>query len=246
MSEQLQLSPEINQGLQEFVNSARGAFGDDLLSVVLFGSAAEGRLRKVSDINLILVLNRFDRQKADMVREPLRLAHASIRLDVMFLLVSEIEQAMEAFAVKFSDIMVRRRVLFGPDPFSTLTIPPDAVRRRTVQTLLNIMIRLRNRYVLVSLREEKLAVVAAETVGSLRACALSLLSLEGREAASPREALAIMLSEMGMPNPEEIERLIDNARREGFLPAGSAANLLFSLMAVAEAMHRRLSDAESV
>ena len=41
--------------LDEFVEAARAAFGPDLHSVVLFGSAAEGALRPTSDINLILV-----------------------------------------------------------------------------------------------------------------------------------------------------------------------------------------------
>lgn len=242
MNDAIQLPPEINQGLQDFVESARLAFGDDLHSAVLFGSAAEGRLRKVSDINLILVLRRFDQIKADTLREPLRIAHASIRLDAMFLLKTEIIQAMDAFAVKFSDIMVRRRILYGDDPFADLSIPPDSVRRRTMQVLLNIILRLRNRYALVSLREEKLAVVAAETVGPLRACALSLLALEGRGAPSPREAFATILSEIEGEKANEIELLIDTARREGLLPAGSAGKLLFSLMSVAEYMHRRLSN----
>src|SRR6266540_1219418 len=173
MDETAPLSPEIAQGLAECVEAAQNAFGDDLVSAVLFGSAAEGRLRSFSDVNLLLLLKRFDRNRADLVRDPMRTAHAAMRLDVMFLLESEIDAVMDAFAVKFSDILSRRRVLFGPDPFVNLVIPPEAVRRRTIQVLLNLMLRMRERYALVSLREEQLALVAAEVVGPLRACAAS-------------------------------------------------------------------------
>ena len=38
-----------------FVDAVLQAFGDDLRSVVLYGSGAEGRLRASSDVNLLLV-----------------------------------------------------------------------------------------------------------------------------------------------------------------------------------------------
>src|SRR4051812_12577206 len=45
--------------LSDFAARARDVLADDLVSVVLFGSAAEGRLRPTSDVNLILVLRGF-------------------------------------------------------------------------------------------------------------------------------------------------------------------------------------------
>jgi len=36
------------------------AFGDSLRSVILYGSGAEGRFRPTSDVNLLIVLSRFD------------------------------------------------------------------------------------------------------------------------------------------------------------------------------------------
>lgn len=236
-------APEIAEQLNEFVSAARDSFGDDLISAVLFGSAAEGRLRSVSDVNLILLLKRFDSNRVDRVRDAFRAAHAAMRLDVMFLLESEIGPVMEAFALKFSDILVRRRVLFGPDPFAGLVIPPEVLRQRTIQTLLNLMLRMRERYALVSLREEQLALVAADAAAPLRVCAASILSLEGRPAASPREAFAVLLTEPGSPQGEDVVKLIDMARRDRSLPPGTAAPLICSLMELAAFMYQRISGA---
>jgi predicted nucleotidyltransferase len=243
MEQPAALPPEIDRSLTEFVDAVRKGFGDELISVLLFGSAAEGRLRCLSDVNLLLLLKRFDKNRADLVREPFRTAHAAMRLEVMFLLESEIGPVMDAFAVKFSDILSRRRVLFGPDPFANLVIEPEAIRRRTIQVLLNLMLRMRERYALVSLREEQLARVAAEVVGPLRVCASSVLSLEGRRAPSPREALALILEEQNAPAGKDIAKLIENVRMEGSLPPGSAGPFLFSLMELAELMYQRLSAA---
>lgn len=245
MDQTVALPPEIDQGLCEFLIAARQAFGDELISAVLFGSAAEGRLRSASDVNLLLILKRFNRSSVDIVREPFRTAHAAMRLDVMFLLESEIEPVMDAFAVKFADILTRRRVLFGSDPFVNLVIAPEAIRRRTMQVLLNLMLRMRERYALVSLREEQLAHVVADVAGPLRACASSVLALEGRHAFSSREALALILTEQDDLQGNDIVKLIDTVRREGSLPPGTAPPLLFSLMGVAEFMYERICKASS-
>jgi len=240
MDQTAALPTEIEGGLREFLDAARQAFGDELVSAVLFGSAAEGRLRSTSDVNLLLVLKRFDRSRIDIVREPFRTAHAAMRLDIMFLLESEIEPVMDAFAVKFFDILTRRRVLFGADPFVDLVVPPEAIRRRTVQVLLNLMLRMRERYALVSLREEQLAHVVADVAGPLRACASAILALEGKRAPSSREALALILTEQSDSDGNDIIKLIDMVRREGRLPPGAAAPLIFSLMSTAEFMHQRI------
>jgi len=240
MDPEMHVPPEIFQGINLFLEEVKQSFGEDLVAAVLFGSAAEGRMRITSDVNLLLVLRRFDRERADKIRETFRDAHASIRLDVMFLLSSEIEPAMDAFAVKFADILSRRRILFGSDPFANLVMQPESTRRRTQQVLLNLILRLRERYTLISLREEQLALIAADTAGPIRACAASILILEGRPQASPREALAAIVSSSGDPQWSEALRLIDVARREGALPPGTAGTLIFSLLGLAKSLYRRL------
>src|SRR5262245_34784115 len=113
---------EVTRALDAFVTAARSAFGDDLASVVLFGSAAEDRLRPTSDVNVIVLLRSFDPAKGRSLREPLALASAAIRLRPMILLESEAPEAAQLFAVKFSDVRRRHRVLWGADVFKTLQV----------------------------------------------------------------------------------------------------------------------------
>ena len=189
MSTTRELPVEVDQRINAFVEAAKSAFESDLVSVVIYGSAAEGRLRATSDVNMLLVLKTFDQAHADRLREPLRLAHASVQLNAMFLLQAEVPAAMEAFAVRFADIIARHRVLFGADPIANLDLPRDALIRRLEQVLLNLQLRLRERYVLLSLREEQLALVIADAAGPLRSSAASLLHLEGQATTAPKEAL---------------------------------------------------------
>jgi predicted nucleotidyltransferase len=222
--------------LEECVTAAREALGGDLRSVVLYGSAAEGRLRATSDVNLLLVLSAFDPAKADRLREPIRVAQAAIRLTVMFLLESEVVMAAAAFSEKFADVLRRRRVLWGTDPFAGLTIPRAAQIDRLRQVLLNLVLRTRETYVRRSLREEQAALAVADMAGPLRGCAAMLLELEGAPAASPKAALGQVAASLDGGSWEEALGRLSEAREQRALPAAAAGPTLLTLLALAERM----------
>lgn len=234
------LPTNVSTCLSTFIAGAKKVFGDDLLSVVLYGSGAEGKLRPTSDVNLILVLAAFGRPQADMLRESFRLAQAAIKLRVMFLLQSELEPAASAFAVKFGDVARRRLVLYGDDPFKSLRVSRADAIFRLRQTSLNLALRLREAYIASSLREEQAAALIADTAGPLRSCALTLLELEGHPAASPKQALERMVE--SMPELVKDVQLITEARQRHTLPPGAAAPVLFNMIRLAEAMSLRAAE----
>lgn len=237
--DELGLPQEISQGLAEFVESAKSALGPDLTGIVLFGSAAEGRLRATSDVNVILVLERFDAARIDGLREPLRGAKALIRLECMLILETEIGPAAEAFAVKFSDIRERHKLLWGRDPFAGLQPSRAAMLARLRQILLNFILRTRERYALVSLREEQLAAPVAKAAGPLRAAAALILSLEGRSAPSPKAALETLAAEIDEARFRVPLANLSRARDEAALPPGVARPTLLALVDLAQALRGR-------
>jgi predicted nucleotidyltransferase len=228
------LPEEIQRHLDVFVAAAQTAFGADLTAAVLFGSAADGQLRATSDVNLLLLLKRFTPQAADALRAPLRLAHAAIDLQVMFLLESELTQAADAFAVKFADIIARHRVLLGNDPFASLHTSRDAVLRRLRQVLLNQQVRMRERYMLLSLNEEQLAGAIADAAGPLRSAAASLAQLEGKSALSGKQALEAFVDQLGEPSLHAALQAMSAARETARLAPGQALPAFTSLMTITE------------
>jgi predicted nucleotidyltransferase len=225
------ISPELPEAvrgpLAAFTSAARRVFADDLLSVVLFGSAAEGRLRQTSDVNMVVVLRAANPTRLEEIGEAYRLAHAAIRLSAMFILESEIAVAKDAFAVKFADIVARHQVLYGSDPFAGLTISREAAMHRLLQVLVNLQLRLRERFALSSAFEEQLALAAADAVGPLRAAAAVLLWLESGEHVAPREALRRIADQTGVG---AALAAITEARESGGVPtAGATATLVGAL-----------------
>jgi len=229
----------VRAALDGFVAAARESLGADLRAIVLFGSGAEGRLRASSDVNVIVVLDRFEPSAVDRLREPLRVAHAAIRLEPMFLLGDEIPAALSAFAGKFADVLRRRKVLHGDDPFAEARVPrPDEIASLR-QGLLNVVLRLRQRYLLASLREEQAVRAVADAAGPLRECAAELLALEGRPVTGPKEALAAVAGELEGGRWGEVLSRLSQARETGGLAPGMAAPTLLALIALARALQQR-------
>ena len=189
------LPADVADALEEFRVISLEAFGDALKSMLLFGSAAEGRMRATSDVNVLMVFSSIDLGRVESWRSQVAALVAAIDLKPLALLEDEISAAADAFAVKYFDILHRRRVLHGSDPFAALTINDEALRRRVSQVLLNLSQRLRHSLLLHNDAGRTHAL--ADAVGPLRATAVALQELAGQTTTTPREALLALASKHG-------------------------------------------------
>ncbi|MBV9829185.1 MAG: hypothetical protein JO001_26500 [Alphaproteobacteria bacterium] len=228
------LPEPVRAALAGFSAAAERCFGVDLVALTLFGSAAEGRLRPTSDVNLIVVLTRCDAARLAAIGDAYRLAQTAIRLSAMFIAESEIAAASEAFAVKFSDIAARHTTIYGRDVFAAIELSREARLNRLRQVVLNLMLRLRERYAAQAGFPERLAYAAADAVGPLRASAATLLLLRDGSEIPPREALQRIAAETGC---DMALATIREARDTGAEPEAGAPAAAEAAIALAEAMH---------
>lgn len=220
---------EFELALTVAVDGLKGAFGDDLVAVVLFGSAAEQRRRAVSDTNVAVVVRQFDPLKMSAARDVIALASIALRLRILPLCESEIAAAASAFAVKFSDIQRRRRVLYGADVFAALQVPRSAAIAQLHQALLNLTLRLRELW-LTTRDDHQVGLGIARMAGGLRACAAELVILEGGKVVTPREALEKVAG-------SSLDEL--SAARADTLPSEASMALLQRMTEVTDSMRVR-------
>jgi predicted nucleotidyltransferase len=232
------------RGLADLVASARQALGDTLESIVLYGSAAEGRLRPASDVNVVFVLSRFDPARVEALADPVRVAQAAIRLAPMILLRDEIPHAAAAFAVKFADIVRRHRVLCGTDPFADLAIARERLLARLLPVLLNLRLRLRSAYVTRTFDDQLVAAIV-HAAGALRSAAATLRELEGQPRVSPRESLALVVKELADPRFADVVAQMSAARESGVLPPGAPRQAVLALIDLATVIYDRASRLRS-
>jgi hypothetical protein len=227
----------LSQSSQTLIDS----LGEELEALILFGSAAVGLMRASSDVNLLVVLRRFDSERIDRASAVLQAAAAAIELHPMFLLASELPLAAESFSVKFDDIAHRHLVLYGTDPFQGLTIPRALLVKRLQQVLFNLTLRLRTLYAVGRAREENLAALIADTAAPLRRSAYAILELRGARPPSPKAALESLAAELGGEWNSDLQNL-SKAREDLHLDPGTAAKLILRLAELSESLRQQAAN----
>lgn len=238
----LEVPENVRRVLTDVLRKAREVFNADLLSVVLYGSAAAGQMRPTSDVNLLLVLKRLDFSAGERLNETLRLAEAAVGLKAMFLLETEVADAATAFALKFADITDRHVLLYGCDPFAVLTVPRGAKIFRLKQVLLNLVLRMREAFIRSAGDEKQRALLIADFAAPLRSAAAILLESENSApAASPKEALDRVAAEIDPAAFADALATLTAARSQRDLPAGAAGTTMQRLIELGTKMRERAS-----
>jgi predicted nucleotidyltransferase len=138
------LPANVRRRLEELVESLRDALGDDLDAIIAHGSVVRGEyVEGHSDIDLLLVLRRDDREKLEAIGPALKLASYSARVEAILFASAEIPKAADVFPLLFGDVREKHALLHGRDPFASLIIPDAHVIIRIEQELRDARIRLR-------------------------------------------------------------------------------------------------------
>jgi predicted nucleotidyltransferase len=216
--------------LSAFLTATRDALADDLVSAVVFGSAAEGQLGPASDVNLLLVLGAFAPDRVAQMRDAYLTAEAAIKLRAMFVLEDELSTAAEFFAQKFADILRRHKTVYGKDVLTSLKVARPAEIFRLRQILLNLVLRLREACVARGHRPEQVARILADTFGPLRAACATLLELEGTPNTDSSAALATVAASFGAQSSNVAALMV--AAHEGKFLGAEAPDALFQVLAL--------------
>jgi predicted nucleotidyltransferase len=115
--------------LDQITTEAKQALGENLVSLVLYGSHARGDAHERSDINLLLLVN--DKSPQALRALP-PVVSGWMKLQALPPVVFSAEQfrrSFDSFALEFAEIAAVRKVLAGVDPFLTFQPDWEAIRR---------------------------------------------------------------------------------------------------------------------
>ena len=138
-----QLPDEVQKGVQSFANSLHEILGDNLISIVLYGSVARGDYNAgESDVNLLIVLENIDLSTLNSLAEPVSTSRRN-DLSPFFMTDSGLSSSTKVFPIKFLSMKEHYRVLFGRDVFDSLEVSRQNLRLRCQQEAQNQLFRLR-------------------------------------------------------------------------------------------------------
>jgi len=218
----------VQEALNHLIEDLRATHGDNLSSVVLYGSAAAGdHIELRSDYNLLIALHRIGpedlRQAQAPMREWQRLGHP---LPVYFT-VEELSDAADVFPIEFYQMENARIVLFGSDPFTFVKLSNTNLRHQAEYELRSKLIQLRRLYIPASVSVEKLCDLMSDSLASFAALFRAVLILHGEEAPVAKPDCVRATAQLLKLNPEPFERIFEFRSAGSFPETEKEANEIF-------------------
>src|SRR5437660_9510981 len=171
-----------SKALDTLVENLRAAHGDNLASIVLYGSAAAGdHIAEHSDHNLLIALKQIASEDLRLSQNALRDWLKAGQPPPVYFTVDELERAADVFPIEFLQMEKARRVLYGRDPFEFVEISQANLRHQTEYELRTKLIQLRRLYIPASISVEKLCALMSDSLASFAALFRAVLILHRQE-----------------------------------------------------------------
>jgi predicted nucleotidyltransferase len=177
-----------DEKLAEFTRRLHEAGGDNLQSIVLYGSAARGEYHeRRSDLNLLCVLH--SAKAADLARLARVIHWWSGELKEpppQFFTPDELRRSADVFSIELLDIGQNHKVLFGSDPIAGLEVPMNLHRIEIEHDLRALLQKLRIHFVHYSENEAHLREVYAKSISSMTVLLRHVLIAFGEDVPADR------------------------------------------------------------
>ena len=229
----------LQQKLSELVDRLKTALGGQLVSVILYGSAAVGDWhKKSSDLNVLCVLNRLSPAELAKSEPVVRWWRAQGNPSPLLLTAEEVVSSTDCFPMEFHDMREHRQVLFGADLIAHLRIENSFYRAQVEHELRSKQIRLRQKAAELLPNPERLLKLLTDSISTFCVLGRHALILGSREPHWKKTEIITAL-EVALGRPLSTFSRLLALRQSGALATGeSAASLLESYLAETDALVR--------
>ena len=155
--------------LQELVTRLQQACGENLVSIVLYGSAArEDFHEQFSDVNVLVVLENLQATSFAAISAVLHWWSRDEKLrPPTIMTLEELRESADVFAIELLDIQRSHKTLFGQDVVTAIDVPMNLHRVEVEHELRTTLLRLRHHLLLSPDNQDELRAVLAKSITSV-------------------------------------------------------------------------------
>jgi hypothetical protein len=212
------VSMVISDAVQTLDRELRDIFGSRLQSLVVYGQRADaggpaaddahghGAARPAHTLAIVETLTPDDLRacagRVDAWHE------GGLATPLLFA-AHEFERSLDAFPLEFGAILADHAVVSGANPFASLTVDPDDLRRACETQARSHLLHLREGFLETRGRADALAVLIVQSAAAFAALVTSIARLEGHPADNVASAARHVERRIGLPDSAvgEVTRL---------------------------------------
>ena len=184
--------------LTEIVRRLQEAAGENLQSIVLYGSAARGDFHAhKSDLNLLCVLQSTRAAELARIASVVRWWCGQLHEPAPRIFTQEeLIRSADVFAIELLDIGAAHRVLFGEDPVADIEVPMNLHRVQVEHELRIALQKLRDHFLRSSDNEHQLREIYAKSISSISVLLRHFLISLGEDAPAHKSEVYKRVAEL--------------------------------------------------
>lgn len=209
--------------LDELVTQLKAAFGSDLSSVVLYGSAAGGDHNpKRSDQNVLVVVKQIPMSAAKAIAATARAWGDAGNPPPMVFTEREWRSSSDVFPMEYADILERNRVLHGASPFDGISVRKEDLRLQLENEAMGKLLHLRRAFLANAADDKKLLEMLGGTLSAIMVIFRAVCRLHGEVPAPDNGRLVEQVARMAQLDAAPFQKAVRHARGEAPVPAAEA------------------------
>jgi len=237
--------------LAQLVTKLKKAAEGNLLSVILYGSAATDEFHpEHSDLNVLCILRDLSSSELTKLGAASAWWTKKGHPAPLCFTPEELRHSADIFAIELLDIKAARRILYGEDVIAPLHVPTDRHRMQVEREFRNNTLRLRQHYVMLGADSRKTLQLMLSSISTFAALFRhALLALGEAPPATKRATLDRAGSTLGF-DPSPFHTLLDiregRKRRNEVDVQTTFDKYLHAVVKATEEVDRRLASGGSI
>lgn len=175
------LPPGLKDKVSDFLKGLKSIFAQDLISVILYGSAASGEfVEKRSNLNLLVVLKNSGLEN---LKKASGVVNKSRLINPLFLTERYIASSTDIFPIEFLDMKENYEVLYGKDVLKDTVVETVNLRFQCEQELKAKLIGIKHFYLKINKDQRALGKFLLESFIPVLHVLRNVLRLKGKKPA---------------------------------------------------------------
>ena len=233
----------IQPAINGFANKLIENLGDNLLSVLVYGSAAGGHyVHGASNINIAVIAKNLDfavlKQNLDLIKWGRKFKIAT----PLFLTKGYVIHALDVFPIEFSEIKAQHKVIFGEDIFNDLVIPRQDIQLLCEQQVKGKLLRLRQAYLEFGSNTAALKSLLAGALNDLMPVFGQLIILKGQKPDGQKEGMLGQLAQIYSLDPGPFVAVYLDKKKKKMIPSSQLEAHLQNFMSQLENLSRHMDS----
>ena len=232
-----------NMTLDQLVEQLRAAYGSDLRSVVLYGSAARGEhIAKRSDYNVLVLVESLSLEKLRAAAAVAQAWSEAGNPPPMTLTMREWRGSADIFAMEYADILERHKILYGQPPFDGIHVDLADLRLQLEHEAMGKLLRLRQGVLAAGGDGRRQLELLAASVSTIMVVFRSVVRLHGAIPSTDNIALSKTVAEYAGFDPTPFQRVVQHVRNEERITPEAAGTVLGGYLAGVEQLVEHLDQ----